>query len=153
LIVHDDSAYVVTVRPEASSRVDSRRTFASPAIEKSGALPASAPPSAQVRKPNDLMRSASRFSATGERCAGASGRSASRDVIAIEMRGSPFARITSKRSLVVISFSDFCTALTLTIASVVIVAIPSLPITGSLSRTTVRMKSPLLETSFALSTS
>ena len=44
--------------------------------------PAAPPSSDHVRKPNDLIRSFSRFSATGDGCAGALGASASRTTIA-----------------------------------------------------------------------
>ena len=108
---------MVTGRPEASSRMVSFLIFASPRTAKSARWLPSAPPSAQVRNPNVLMRSFRMFSATGEICGGASGWSASRVVTCTDTLGSPLARIISTRSSRDISLSDFCSALTLTTAS------------------------------------
>ena len=128
--------------------------LASPMTSKSAVFSvAPAPPSAQVRKPKDLMRSLRMFSATGDGCGEASDRSASRTEICTATFGSPLARISSTRSSRDMSLSDFCTAFTLTTASVVIDIKPSLPMRGSLSRTTVLMKLPLLDSSRSLSRS
>ena len=133
LIVQPFSAYLVTTSPEAASFIDRRLIFASPSMTKSGPAFGSslrAASSDHVRKPNDLMRSLRTFSATGDGCAGASGASASRVTMRTPTRGSPLARMKSMRSLRDISFSDFCTAFTLTTASVVIDTRPSLPFCG-----------------------
>src|SRR5258708_25209397 len=133
LIVQELSPYLVTTTPDDGSRIDSRLTLTSPSTEKSGPFEASsvrAPPSDQVRKPNDLIRSLRMFSAAGEGCAGASGTSASRAAMRTETLGSPLARMNSMRSLRDIWLSDFCTALTSTTASVVMYIRPSWPICG-----------------------
>jgi len=106
-----------------------------------------------VRNPHDVMRSFSRFSATGDGCGGAPAASASRTVIATEIRGSPPARMSWMRCSRDIWLSDFCSAFTSTTASVVMDTRPSLPLRGSLSRTVVVMKLPLCASSLSRSTS
>ncbi len=149
--VHEVSAYLVTVTPEASSRSDNRLIAASPVTAKSAPGTASAPPSDQVRKPNERMRSLSRFSATGDCRGGASARSASRVAIRTEILGSPPARIRSMRSARESWLTDFCTARTSTTACVVIVISPSLPSCGALSSTTAPTKLPLFASSLSFS--
>ena len=64
---------LLIVRPEAASFAESFLTCASPITVKSGVFalsPVAVPSSDQVRNPNDLMRSFSRFSAIGEFCGG-----------------------------------------------------------------------------------
>ena len=60
---------MLTVRPEAASFIESFLIRTSPTTLKSGVLalsPVVVPSSDQVRKPNDLTRSFSRFSAICE---------------------------------------------------------------------------------------
>src|SRR5208282_3352880 len=96
--VHEVSAYLVTVSPEAGSRIESFLTAASPITAKSAPLPPSAAPGApsdQVRNPNDLMRSLRMFSATGEGTGGLSARWGSRTEICTDTLGSPLARMNT----------------------------------------------------------
>jgi hypothetical protein len=86
--------------PEAASLSDSFLSLASPVTAKSALLPGAAgifESSDQVRNPNDLMRSLSRFSATCEFCAVASAPSP-RTPIDTEIFGSPLLRMKSMRS-------------------------------------------------------
>ncbi len=136
--VHEVSVYLVIVSPEAWSFAESFLMRASPDTRKSAVLSV-LPSSDQVRKPNDLMRSLSRFSAIAEICAGPSARSASRVVIRTATFGSPLLRMKLMRSSRDISFSDFCTSRVFTTACVVTYASPSLPTFGSDSWTTVEM--------------
>src|SRR5689334_14985625 len=101
--VQDVSAYLLTVRPDAGRRIESFFTRASPCTRKSAffAAGSAAPPSDQVRKPNDLIRSFSMFSATGDGCGAASGASASRTATWTATFGLPLARMKSDRKSVV----------------------------------------------------
>jgi hypothetical protein len=111
---------------------------------KSGIVFGSGGPSSDhVRKPNCLMRSLSRFSATGEGCGGALDWSASRTAMRTEIFGSPLARMKSMRSSRDIWLRDFCSARTLTTPCVCIDTSPSLPMRGALSEVTVETKVPL----------
>src|SRR5258708_24581905 len=96
--VHDASAYLVTVIPDAWRRIDSFLIVTSPCTAKSapfGSASALAPSSDQVRKPNDLIRSFNRFSATGDGNGGASGVSMSRATLRAESLCSPLAPLSS----------------------------------------------------------
>src|SRR5271169_6727152 len=98
--VHEVSAYLVTVKPEAGNRIESFLIVASPITAKSAPLapsPAPGAPSDQVRKPNDLMRSLRMFSATEDGTGGLSARSASRTEICTDTLGSPLARMNTIR--------------------------------------------------------
>src|SRR5882762_6745904 len=99
--VHEASAYLVTVIPDAWRRIDSFLIVTSPCTAKSapfGSASVLAPSSDHVRKPNDLIRSLRRFSATGDGSGGAPGWSASVTWTRTDTFGSPFARISSMRS-------------------------------------------------------
>jgi hypothetical protein len=73
--------------------------------------------------------------------------------IRTETFGSPPARMNWIRSSRDIWFSDFCSALTLTTACVVIDISPSFPMRGALSSTTVITYVPLFEIRRSRSTS
>ena len=137
--------------PVAASLAESFLNFASPVTAKSAPpLLSFAASSFHRRKPKDLMRSLRRFSATGERCAGAAGSlSALLAVMATEMPGSPLLRMNSMRSSADIWLSDFCTSRTRTVARVVSDMRPSLPSCGGCSSSTAWMKVPLFASSLS----
>ena len=151
LSVQEVSAVLVMARPEAGSRVDSCLSWTSPRMAKSAAWASAAggvsPSAAQTRKPNDLIRSLSTFSASCERSRPSGPPAALAMSIRIEIRGSPLLRMNSTRSSRDSWLSDFCTSRMLTTARVCISTRPPLPALGAPSCSTERMKAPELASS------
>src|SRR5262245_1700381 len=96
--VQELSMYLLIVIPDASSLAESFLRFASPVTAKSAAVACeddALPSSDQIRKPNELMRSLSRFSATGEFC---EFPPSARTLIDTDIFGSPLLRMKLTRS-------------------------------------------------------
>jgi len=152
--VQEVSTDLLMVRPDASSFIESFLILASPWIRKSGAC-ASGPASPsldQTRKPNDLMRCLSTFSASCERTGGiACAVSALETVIDNATLGSPLLRMKLMRSSLDNWLSDFWMSLTLMTARACACISPSWPVCAASSCNTVLMKAPGWAISFCCS--